>query len=496
MDFGSIQSLMETPLGQVVEKTNQVFFVYSADLSKVLYISPNYEKIWRHSNAKLYDNPKAFLEPIHPDDIERVNISIEQLVNKQNFDEEYRIILPDQTVRWIHGRGYPILDASGNIECLAGIAEDITERKADEEALRESEEKFQQFANHVDIVFWLCTPDVRQYYYMSPYYEKLWCKTRSSLYEEPHSFLEAVHPDDLERVTSITVGDKAYDINEEYRIIRPDGSIKWVRDRTFPIQDRNGNVYRMVGIAEDITESKQAQAEVFKALQRERELSDAKSHFIATTSHEIRTPLAIIQSSFDILQNYDERLTKEKKQRHFKKIESSVKRISKIVEDILLIAEENAGTLQYELIDVDTVKLCQEVITAICDDSKINKIDFKVSGNSSPTIKLDTKLFNHILNNLLENAIKYSRESSRVEFEINLSSDNISFRVSDQGIGIDSNDLPHIFSSFYRASNAIHYPGTGLGLAIVKQCVDLHKGNISVESDKGVGTTFSVTIPR
>lgn len=360
----------------------------------------------------------------------------------------------------------------------------------------ESLESIAQIIENSNLVFWVCTPDVNEYYYMSPYYEKLWCKTRASLYQEPHSFLEAVHPDDLERVTSTTVGNKAYDINEEYRIICPDGSVRWVRDRTFPIQDKNGNVYRMVGIAEDITESKQAQVELCKALQREKELSDAKSHFIATTSHEIRTPLAIIQSSFDILQHYDERLSKEKKQKHFQKIESSVKRISTIIEDILLIAEENAGTLQYELIDEDVIQVCQEIITAICDDDKMNRIDFKVLGNSSPIIKIDIKLFNHILNNLLANAIKYSSENSRVEFELNLLSDNISLRVIDKGIGIDSNDLPHIFNSFYRASNAVHYPGTGLGLTIVKQCVDLHKGEISAKSVVAEGTTFIITIPR
>ncbi|RUS93779.1 hypothetical protein DSM106972_095380 [Dulcicalothrix desertica PCC 7102] len=122
----------------------------------------------------------------------------------------------------------------------------------------ESLESIAQIIENSDLVFWVCTPDVNQYFYISPGYERVWGKTRASLMENPHSFLESVHADDLERVTSSTVGDTAYDIDVEYRIIRPDGEVRWVRDRTFPVKDKDGNIYRMVGIAEDITARKQA----------------------------------------------------------------------------------------------------------------------------------------------------------------------------------------------------------------------------------------------
>lgn len=122
----------------------------------------------------------------------------------------------------------------------------------------ESLESIAQIVENSDLVFWVCTPDVSQYFYISPGYERVWGKTRASLVENPHSFLESVHPDDLERVTSATVGETAYNIDVEYRINRPDGVVKWVRDRTFPVKDKDGNIYRMVGIAEDITARKQA----------------------------------------------------------------------------------------------------------------------------------------------------------------------------------------------------------------------------------------------
>lgn len=120
----------------------------------------------------------------------------------------------------------------------------------------ESLESIAQIVENSDLVFWVCTPDVSEYFYISPGYERVWGKSRESLIENPHSFLDSVHPDDKERATSITVGDGAYDIEVEYRIIRLDGAVRLIRDRTFPVKDKDGNIYRMVGIAEDITERK------------------------------------------------------------------------------------------------------------------------------------------------------------------------------------------------------------------------------------------------
>ena len=115
---------------------------------------------------------------------------------------------------------------------------------------------FEQFANNVDFAFWVSSPDVTHYYYMSPGYEKIWGRTVASLIENPHSFLEAVHPNDIERVTQAAIGKEPWNMDEEYRIIRPDGTERWVRDRTFPIYDEQGNVDRMTGIVEDIKKRK------------------------------------------------------------------------------------------------------------------------------------------------------------------------------------------------------------------------------------------------
>jgi PAS domain S-box-containing protein len=136
-------------------------------------------------------------------------------------------------------------------------------RKQAEEALRENEERFRQLAENIQEVFWLCNPDITEIFYISPAYEQIWGHTCQSLYEAPQSFLEAIHPEERQQVMSAVLAQIQTGFDLEFRIVRPDGSIRWVRDRAFPIQDGSGQVYRIAGIAEDITERKWA-AEAMK----------------------------------------------------------------------------------------------------------------------------------------------------------------------------------------------------------------------------------------
>ncbi|MBV6625661.1 MAG: PAS domain-containing sensor histidine kinase [Rivularia sp. (in: Bacteria)] len=478
---------------QFADNVDFAFWVCSPDVTKYYYMNSGYEKIWGRTVASLIENPHSFLEAVHPDDVERIT---QAAIGKEpwNMDEEYRIIRPDGTMRWVRDRTYPIYDDQGNIYRMAGTAEDITERKQEFKDLNQSLEQFKQFAENIDIVFWVCDVDVTEFLYISPSYEKIWGKSCASLYEQPRTFLDSVHPEDLPHKMA-AIENNPTSMDEQYRIIQPNGTIRWIRDRTFPVKDENGRVYRMVGIAEDITYRKQAEEETYKALQREQELSNAKSEFIATISHEIRTPLSVIQSSADILHHNIDKLTDEKKQKHFTKVNSSVERITSIVEDLLIIAEDEAGSLQFQPNQVDIVQLCQEIINTIINYNN-RRINFQVLGDASSNAILDAKLIHHILVNLLENALKYSQANTKVDLELSLLPNQIKFRVQDQGIGIPTENLPHIFNSFYRANNVETKPGTGLGLSIVKRCVDIHHGGIAINSSVGKGTIFTVTLPR
>ena len=154
--------------------------------------------------------------------------------------------------------------------CLVGTATDLSERKKAEADLAESEQKFRQLAEHIDAVFWVSDLDKDEMAYISPAYETVWGRTRESLYAAPISFVEAIHPEDRERVVEAFALQIRNEYDETYRVVRPDGGLRWVRDRAFPILDANGSPYRIVGFAEDITELK-GTSEKLEAANRELE---------------------------------------------------------------------------------------------------------------------------------------------------------------------------------------------------------------------------------
>ncbi|MBI1242122.1 hybrid sensor histidine kinase/response regulator [Umezakia ovalisporum] len=241
-------------------------------------------------------------------------------------------------------------------------------------------------------------------------------------------------------------------------------------------------------------------AELSQALEKEKELSELKSRFISMASHEFRTPLAIISSSSGILQNFTDRLTEQRKQEHLQTIQNTVKHITQILDDVLMINRAEAKKIELNLEPVDIMAFChhlKEEIEATHTQHTINlslDLDQQICDDSL-IIQGDKKLLRQILTNLLINAIKYSPHHNVVNFSFLKKNNQIIFKISDSGIGIPEADQVNLFSSFHRGSNVGTISGTGLGLAIVKKCVDLHKGGISVNSRVGEGTIFTVSIP-
>ncbi|MDZ7993497.1 MAG: hybrid sensor histidine kinase/response regulator [Nostoc sp. EfeVER01] len=233
-------------------------------------------------------------------------------------------------------------------------------------------------------------------------------------------------------------------------------------------------------------------AELVKA----NELNQFKSEFVSMLSHDIRNPLNTILLAAGLLQNQDERLTKEKKQNHLKMIRSAIKNMAKLLDEVTFIGKADSGNMGFEVICLDLEAFCRQMVDEvrlIANDKQLTLV-FASFGQLNDAL-WDESLLRHILGNLLSNAIKYSLPGGMVRFELIGQEKAVIFRVQDWGIGIPQENQKRLFQPFRRADNVGNIPGTGLGLAIAKKCVDAHGGEIVVNSQVGVGTTFTVTLP-
>ncbi|WOD40279.1 PAS domain S-box protein [Nodosilinea sp. E11] len=244
------------------------------------------------------------------------------------------------------------------------------------------------------------------------------------------------------------------------------------------------------------TERKQAEAEMRRALETERELNDLKSRFVSMTSHEFRTPLGVIASSAGILQDYGDRLDTAKQHKHLARIQDSVVHMTQLLEDVLMLSRVEAGKLQLKLVPVAIDDFCQDLIDDLNLSDGNSRIGLEVDLAGSRLLMFDQRLLRQILTNLLSNALKYSYPDSEVDLRIAYQGDRITIEIQDRGIGIPPEDLKHLFQSFHRARNVGNIPGTGLGLSIVKKLVELHQGDIICHSSVDVGTTFTLGFPR
>ncbi|HEY9632717.1 MAG TPA: hybrid sensor histidine kinase/response regulator [Coleofasciculaceae cyanobacterium] len=232
-----------------------------------------------------------------------------------------------------------------------------------------------------------------------------------------------------------------------------------------------------------------------EALAQEKELSELKSRIITTVSHEYRTPLTTIFSSAEMLQVYRHKWDDNKQLKHFQRIQSSVKHLVALVNDVLFLNQAEFEKLEFHPTLINLVPFVHEVVDelqSIVDDKHC--LRFADQDDCKPVF-LDEKLLRQILTNLLSNAIKYSPNGGNVQIRLSCEYNRVIFQVKDEGIGIPSEEQDQLFKSFSRASNVGTIAGTGLGLSIVKKCVDLHGGQLAVESEVGVGTTFTVSLP-
>jgi signal transduction histidine kinase len=257
-----------------------------------------------------------------------------------------------------------------------------------------------------------------------------------------------------------------------------------------PFQDRELKTTIEIAI-----QRHQAERAIRELLQKESNLNQLKSQFLSMISHDLRLPLTTIQSTAELLEHKGTNCSEAQKIKYFEYIYSSIDQLTKMLDNILDLSKLELGKVEFEPLRMDLKRVCIDVLEQVqISDRHQHEFEFVIQGSNDPVI-LDEQLLRQCLLNLLSNACKYSPKNTKIEFSVHRQEHQVLFSIKDRGFGIPEPDKKNLFQSFQRASNVKHIPGTGLGLMIVKKCVDLHQGEITVDSELDAGTTFKIALP-
>ncbi|PJZ24029.1 hybrid sensor histidine kinase/response regulator [Leptospira hartskeerlii] len=388
---------------------------------------------------------------------------------------------------------------------------EIEERRRAERLNREGEELFKELTDAIHEVFWMTSLSKNEIVYISQGYEQIWGRSTQSLLENPISWIECIHPDDRDRVfDSARTKQVTGEYREEYRIIRPDGEIRWIRDKAFPVKNEKGDTIRVAGIAEDITEYKLKEAQLKEVEKRRAELEEQliqaqKLESLGTLAsgiaHDFNNILSIIMGHTSVIEN--NRNNPEKFSQHVSALHMATQRGASLVRQLLTFARKTEFNL--ELAQINDIIL--EISKLISQTFPKNIRLFTNFQEDLPLVKVDTNQIHQVLLNLCVNARDAMQEGGILSIETfladienlktghskSLAEKYVVLRISDSGSGMSEKTKQRIFEPFFTTKDI--GKGTGLGLALAYSVIDNHKGWIEVDSELGRGTTFFVYLP-
>jgi PAS domain S-box-containing protein len=479
---------LEVKTSLALEAARMVSFDWDIGTDR-LTLSSNASEVLGSGAGNAYSSLRGH-EYVHPDDLERHREIVNTAISTQT---PYRSVLrlwhdERHEYLWIEEYGVVRIGAQGDTPSLSGVAQDITDRKRAEEKLQESQQRLELALESAGMGTWDWQLDTGMV---------LWNGHNDIIFGFPKGTTSLRFPEVMQRVhevdrvhleTALNQALEGQDLDTEFRVVWPDGTVRNVLTRGRVVRNARGNNISLTGTTVDVTQIKRAEAML-------RRVNEAQKRFVSDAAHELRAPLTSIQGNLQLLLRYSN-MPLEDRNAALSDAHREAARLGRLVTDLLALARGDSG----EGLRRESLHLHELVSEAVRQAQHLAQHHRLEIGEIQPcTIEGDRDRLKQLTLILLENALKYTPRDGQVSVRLTCDPDWSEFTVTDSGVGISAEDLPHVFDRFYRAdkgrARGDDPGGTGLGLPIAQWIVAQHGGRIDLQSQIGVGTTVTVRLP-
>lgn len=466
-------------IGAILGSITDAFYAVDAEW-RFTFVN---ETVLERNRMKRSDFIGKNLWELFPDSLNSKGFEMLHRAMTERVSVEYEIFY-DPWQRWLSDTVYPSADGG-----LAIFSRDVTESRAAEQALAESEERFRAAAGAVSDVIWTNTADGR----MSgpqPGWERFTGQTPEEY--EGYGWSEAVHPDDSKPTIDAWIRAVARTTTFifEHRVRRHDGEWRLCAIRAVPIFSVQGDVREWVGVHTDVTEQRRAEDELRKANSR-------KDEFLATLAHELRNPLAPMANSLELLRRAggDESLAVKARET----VERQLSHMVRLIDDLLDLSRITSDKLELRREQINLSEIVENAAATCRITAEGQKRELTVVVPSNPIfIDGDPVRITQVISNLLANACKFTPAGGRVTLAAQTEGDIAEVRITDSGIGIPHDMLDRIFEMFTQVDRSMEHSrgGLGIGLSLARKIVEMHGGTINAFSDgPGTGSEFVLYLP-